>query len=1393
MAASKSALKAIKTAIDGNDFAKASSQAHDLLKEDTQNYNALMLLGFAEEKLKHLGEAEKALRKAHDIKPLDLQPCKGLVRLYEQQGSDKVDPYHEIAEALAGIYAQHEDREQCQNTINQYETFAKKYGSRFQYRRALELMLPSSTLYNILEGRIPHPSHTYQRILESSQAEEKQWIDNQVAERRTRLGARLDRVRSEVSFEAIERFQVERNYQNLIDWTQDDDVRHVLDQELLQRMLDHLLAMPTEHKPLQRDKVLEKANGMVIIKQQYDLAWSIALEWVDSEELADWDAAILHQFIDFFPDNGLAKVMKGFLYGHTSPHPLPKSTDPEHPTEKLSETDQLIIMSEGLEECRESMLAHRIMAYTYLALDEHERAAEMARVSAKLYCKTEKDTAMTLQDSLDAVNIILGRSLVVYQSPRHHIEARTIFEHILSRKPQSTEALIGIGLIYEEDENYPEAVKFLAKALERDPENRRIRLEHAWCRALDRDLQGGLDDLLKLFDHINEDKEPDQNMRAEALYRIAYCRWHLDSTPKARKDKTGSYRFLIEALKANSSYPPAYTLLGFYFQDYAKNKVRARVAFQKAFELSNSELAAAEQLAQNFAVEQEWDLVELVAQRVVDSGKARPAPGSKKKSFSWPYAALGMVQMNRSQYSASIVSFQHALRISPDHYHCWVGLGESYHNSGRYVAAARAFNKAETIDHGLPQEETWFAQYMLANVQRELGVYDEAVTAYETVLEVKADETGVLLSLLQTLIDFGWARIHQGRFGHAADLAMKAVETATNIVGQGTETFSLWKAAGDACSILNAAKVYANASYATTIQALLQINSKAEIYSTLQEVDQICLEDVSKDNGDIGEQLVKAAILAHKRAITAAADDVHAQAVSYYNLGWAEHDAYVLMVCNLAPGLKRPRSLLKAAIRAFKIAIELEASNSEFWNALGVATLPLNPKVSQHALIRSLHLNDHSARSWTNLGVLYLCNSEYELANQAFTRAQSSDPEYAAAWVGQGLLATLYGNAREAAGLFKHAFEIAESSSLPAQRHYATSAFDHLIHDLNGSNDRTQLVQPLFALRQLATQSPLDTTTKHLLSLFAERVEEYSTAESNLEAVCAIAEARYEEAESNDSLVKFAQAKSDHARQQLAQGRYEEAIESAQFVLDLSEEDIPGYTELQNKWRLSAQLTVGLANSFLQRMSEAISSLQTAAETSKVLRKDRAADPNITLLLAQVLWVAGSDEERDAARSQLFACIEAHPSHIGAATLLAVISLLDDDEEGLEVAQDDLKNLRASNKVSVVDKLKIAKVFTAVLRHKAGNGADPKTLVSDALSGIMLSPNQPQGWLELAQVGGQTGEDSYVAEMAVKNALKQIPPGGRLSAEELARTFVVTGQREDLAQAAMLAPWLREE
>lgn len=1392
MAAPKAALKSIKAAIDANDFSSASEKAAELVKQDPKNYTASVFLGFARDKLDNNEGAQKAYEAAIKLKPNDPQALKGLITLFEKQGQKSLEKYHDAVLHLAEVYASLDDRTQCQTVINKYETFAKKNGSRSQYRHALELHLPSSSVYSCLEGRIPHPSHTLLRIIESMEAEEKEWINGQIGERRTRLGAKIDQVMLDVKREAFTRYPLEAFYKDMTNWTSDDELRRNFEEKLLKRAHDNLLTLPDGEKTAKRDEVLSLANGMVIVKHPYELAWTIALEWVDAESLAEWDVGIFREFIDFFPELGSSKVLRGFLDTDISPFPKGPDKIPENGTDtkaecQLSEADRLIIMVEGLDESPASPLSHRIMAEMYLALEEHRSAVEAAQKAQDLYIEIARSCGVVLQDSLDSVNMTLATALIAYQAPRYHQDAKRLFEDVLTRKPTATIPLTGVGLILEEDEDYEEAVLFLNRALKRDPENIKIRAELAWCRALSKDmLMAGLAELEDTLRLINEQKQVNLFMKAETLYRIGFCQWLLNNPMYPRAQKDGPYRYFMDSVKANPSFAPAYTMLGIFFEEYGKSRRRARTAFQKAFELSPSELEAAHRLARIFADNGEWDLVELVALRVDESGKANLAPGSKKRAHSWQFAALGVVEMNKQQYSKSIVHFQKALRVSPNDYHCWVGLGESYHNSGRYIAAERAFNQAESLEHGLSENETWFAKYMLANIRRETGDFDNAIEGYETVLTTRQTDFGVALALLQTLTESAWTSLEAGKFGEASKRAEKALGNAFKISLTNTDAFNLWKAVGDACSLLASVPVYAQTVDTAELEQLLARNCVPEEMEKLGDLDGIQLSALqhASEDGDDTEELSKtyfclvAGVLAHKRAILVASQDVHAQAVSWYNLGCMEHRLW----SSESPSLAGQRgSLLKAAIKCFKRAIELEAGNPEFWNAFGVATLRMHPALSQHAFVRSLHLNDNSARLWTNLGAFYMVHNDHQLANEAFTRAQSVDPDYAYAWLGQGLLAALTGDTREARGLFTHAFDISDSSTTIVKQQYTLSTFDHVARALSQAADIASLIQPLFALHQLHAQAPKDVVFNHLTALFAERVGSFESSEETLKAVCTAVEAEYELSESSQALFRFFQAKSDLARVQLARHNFKQAADSAHTALDLSLEDNSAGTtaQIRKQCRISAHVTGGLAYYFLEENDKAITMFQDAL-------KEANDEPDIVCMLAQVLWSRGAHDERVAAREQLFDCVERHPDHVGAITLLGVIALLDDDQDAIEAVEGDLQAMRMDDKLDVHSKAKVSRVLGAVLAAVVEEGRDvEEAAMREATKSIMISPGQPGGWSDLAAISDNT----YAADMALVNSVRNIPARGDLGAEELSKAYSQANRRCDALQAIMVAPW----
>ena len=857
------------------------------------------------------------------------------------------------------------------------------------------------------------------------------------------------------------------------------------------------------------------------------------------------------------------------------------------------------------------------------------------------------------------------------------------------------------------------------------------------------------------------------------------CLWSLDSSRSARKDRSGAYARFLASLQADINFAPAYTSLGVYYADYGKDKKRARKCFQKAFELSASEVEAANRLAQSFAQSREWDLVEVISQRVIDSGKTRSAPGSKKKAISWPFAALGVVQLNSQDYSKSIVSFQTALRASPGDYHCWVGLGESYHNSGRYVAATKAFEHAQELETASHAESSWFSEYMLANVRQKLGDYDEAIIGYRKVLADRPEEFGVSLALLQTYVDRAWHCVGLGFFGGAADNAREAIRSAQDIAELHYNAFSLWKAVGDACSIFSTVQGYNSILLQEPLPELLKTSAQPGTFDILADIDQINWETLHQLSIIDGAEMrtstgVKAAILAQKRAVRAAASDVHAQAVAWYNLGWTEQRAFVIV--SKEQSTSRASGHLKAAVKCFKQAIELEAGNAEFWNSLGIVTSDLSPRIAQHAFIRRLHINDTNARVWANLGAFYLLQDERQIANEAFTRAQSTDPDYAQAWLGQGLLAAKSSDIFEARQLFTHAYEIADSSNTLIKSLYSTAIFDHV----NSSpSDTSSNLQALLALHQLRSQIPSDIALRHLSSLFAERAGNLDDAVSTLEFVCTNLEAEYESSESQVALTRFAQAKSDLARMHLAGLDFQLAAENATTALNLSADD--GADENHFQLRLSAHMTAGLAFYFQELTEQSIEMFESALSETD-------GHPDIICLLAQVLWAKGGENEREVAREQLLDCVEKNPGHLSATIILGSIAVLEDDRDTAQAVMVDLESLRSNDELGTHDRSRILKLLGTISAIWPGPESEEASEVSRADTGIMLNPGKPHAWSQLA---GLTGE-SFPAEVAVFTAIKTSPPGGNLNSEDLCVAYASTGRLDDAQKSVMMVPSRRE-
>lgn len=172
-----------------------------------------------------------------------------------------------------------DDAHKSQSAVDKLVDHARAHGTKTQYARALGTQLPSSPVYSYLEGRLPDPSKTYTRIAEIHEAQEASTIKRLIDERRLRIGATLEGTTAAVKNDVYAASPLEGIYEDIINWTRDDELRREYEEKLLARAYDTLMVLPAGDKAEKRQKVMKLAHDMVVIKHPNLLAWTIELEW----------------------------------------------------------------------------------------------------------------------------------------------------------------------------------------------------------------------------------------------------------------------------------------------------------------------------------------------------------------------------------------------------------------------------------------------------------------------------------------------------------------------------------------------------------------------------------------------------------------------------------------------------------------------------------------------------------------------------------------------------------------------------------------------------------------------------------------------------------------------------------------------------------------------------------------------------------------------------------------------------------------------------------------------------------------------------------------------------------------------------------------------------------
>ena len=486
----------------------------------------------------------------------------------------------------------------------------------------------------------------------------------------------------------------------------------------------------------------------------------------------------------------------------------------------------------------------------------------------------------------------------------------------------------------------------------------------------------------------------------------------------------------------------------------------------------------------------------------------------------------------------------------------------AYRGSGKFIAALKVFARALELD-----PTSWYAQFSIGDVQREIGLLQPALDTFRTILEDRPDELGVKVVLAETALAAGLEQYRGGLVVRAEESLVEALEVAAGIIDGGSATRIAWKVAGDAFTAIG--KIPEPASFSKSKEVALRILAVVEQQAVDSKIDGMSAVTVSMispllANASSTAIFSAVAILAFKMRVLLETQNEAAIGSAWFDLAVA--------ISALRPHLSSlslsttADVALHQAIRAMKFALHKEPVNAIFWNALGVLSFDLSPRLAQHCFIKSISYNSRSAVPWTNLGLFYLVHSDEDLANQSFLKAQVIDPDWAAAWVGQATLADMAGHAAEASVLLEHAFTLGGTEP-EADIGFATRSFVKYRDEAEASAPTTGSVKPapaaslsapLFALTRYLSQRPDDVAGLHLYALMLEQVGDLQAASEALEKAGRLLDELYEVDESPDVEGQFVIAQTNLGRVRLASEDYEGALGAFDAALSLLDIDAPG-------------------------------------------------------------------------------------------------------------------------------------------------------------------------------------------------------------------------------------------
>ncbi|KAH3672523.1 hypothetical protein WICMUC_004208 [Wickerhamomyces mucosus] len=1335
----KSYLKAAKQALQDENPDYCIQLALDCLNIDPKNYYAHIFIGKSSHLLNDITKAKSSYKEAIEIDPTSLIAWKGLLLIVKNDRDYKsfFEFAGDYAELLISL------QEPLADFINDIHGYVQKYDSPEVHEEYLRVLLPENKLGQVTSGILEKPIKVIKQYLDIVLKRENTEVSKYVT--RERMKSKNQTSGDAIAWGFYKDSQISHLYEELINVTNDDNERRIVEEKYLKYRVQVLKVAPYEIRTQLFEEIKTYIEGLIAVKHTSYFAWSLYFDWIDPESIFELDSSILKDFLKLFRAEPLGQIVHAFILSDFSPYRIeleesknhknkkekmeklePSSVEEEElielDTEKnnsdLDPEEILALMLQGLESCKTSLFAHRIVLSYHIYLKKFGDALPLCQSSVALLVTSTKASVISFPHTKRDFLVDYGTVLTYYQAPKNFPRAFEIFDKVLADFPENAKANVGKGLILAERGDLEAAKLLLEEVISKYPDNDEAIMELSWVQIKLNDHQTGREGLSEVLQNLKGNNLYVLELKASINWKIA-----LSYIIENSKNVSKAYEYLVDSLRASSRYAPSYTSLGEIYLNHYEDTKRAQKCFIKAFELDSGEVKSAWYLVSDLTNKLDWEKADAFCTRVIASEDAKRRLGND----SWPYRILGCAALERQDDPDAVKWFQTAIRINSNDVESWIGLGEAYYGCGRLEAAAKVFKRSLEL-----KPDHWIAQYLLGVIQSKTGEFEESIQILQNILNERPNEESVISALYEALLEYSNQSIIKGFFSKGIELALKTVD----YLEQGnSNSFNFWKTLSD------------------LIYIFLRIQSKIETFpykrilaligKTTLEVDNESILILETQNKII-EIAASLLIYSNQAVISLNPKSRPLRSVSFYNLGLAELFAYLNT---------KTIEYRDSAINNLKESIKLQNNYAESWIALGIASITVNSRVSQHCFIKASSIDPKNLVVWSNLALLYLRYDDPGLATEAYMRGQSLAPGKSISWLGHALASEAQGDFETASSLYTHAFILSNGTSPSEQLLYATDICLKRIgkgDDIRNLEAVQELSSASYGMLQYLKHYPTDPLGLSITALILERLNDYKLGKEISDKLLNLLEKAYEETEDELYLARFSSVKAQSARFDLGLGNYELAIEASNEALELSDD---------NRTIISARSVLGLSHFFLDNFDVALDEFKQILTISNDAKR-------LIVLISQVLYVYDTEETKQAALDQLFHNIEEYGSSLLVTLVIGAISIIENLDDYMEVVESELKSLPLSELLE--DKFKdVPYLLSEISRRLSRDDAN-----SHWQKSAFFFPNDLTVWNRLDE-----------------NVSLKIAKKGKLSASDLSNAYTKSGSLEEIQRSLFLTPW----